>query len=512
MSVASVALYAFSFLREVVTGARFGVSSSLDALYLAQAIPLFLASTVASVIQGTLVPLYNADAKPTDRLAFLNRAFTAVALLTLIMALFLALVSPWVVGWMGQDLAARESALAIQLVWVFLPFIPCFALAGLISAVFYSEKEFFLPGVLPAVAAAATIVAVWFGSAQWGVYALAIGIAAGAVLQLCIAWWLLARRGLRLRFTLDLHDARLRQMFVLSLPLLIGSATTGLVIIIDRTMAASLPPGSISALVYAEKLYGLALIAIGSVQIAVFPFFAEQASKGQYHTLRTDFKQTLSLICFVLAPVSALVILFNRTFVTLLLQRGSFTAEATIVTGQALVGYMVGLVPVSVGLICVRMAQSIQQNKLIGIAGALNPIWKVLLNLLFIPLFGILGVSLASSGMSALTALVLVVGIFRHWHARPTWRALWLFVKMSIAVLAMIGLAATLTFLSRAWFVNFGLELVLTGSICIASLGLYWGVCWRLDVEEARIVSKLGVLFYQRFLEARRRLHKEASV
>ena len=497
VSVATFAMYAVSFLREAVIGFRFGVSADLDALLVAYAVPMFLASTLSSVLQGVIIPLYLEIVDPLLRHEFLNKVYTFLVGILGGLMFFLVVSTPWLVGIVGNGLGASQQNLTIKLIWVMVLFVPGYALSGFSATLLFAERVFWWPSVLPAVASAVTIVCVWLGGARWGVYSLAVGITLGAATQLVFAQWILARHGIRLHLVRDWQDARLRKLVQLSLPLFIGSLSTGLTVLIDRGMASFLPVGSISALGYAEKINGMAVMALGSLQTAVFPFFAEQAGAGNKDQLATDFVQTITLIIFILAPVSLLMIFFNRPLVEFLFQRGAFDAAASARTSKALVGFAIGLVPVGIGFICVRMAQAVQSGKLIGFVGLLNPIFKVLFNLVLIPIFGVLGVSLATTGMYTVGAAILLAGLARIVKEKIITPATFVpIAKIGVALLAMGG---ALWILERWFHFSDGNQLIVLGSILFnmfVGVSVYAIVCFLLGLEEMRrIIEVTGKVF-----------------
>ncbi|MGB0383314.1 MAG: murein biosynthesis integral membrane protein MurJ [Ardenticatenaceae bacterium] len=493
-SIASLLFYFISFLREAVVSMYFGISADLDALLLAQMIPLFLAGTIASTIQAVIVPLYTEMSEDTaEQSEFINKVYTLFLLFMIGITAILALITPWMVQGIGSGLEDSQKKLLLPLFWLLLLFVPFKALSGFKRALFYAEKDFWSPGISPAIMAVVTMISVWFGSLRWGIYSLAFGIALGSAVELLVTGWLLARRGIRLRLTLALQDRRLRKLFSLSLPLAIGSVSTGTIVIIDRMMASTLSVGSISALGYAERINGMMLLALGSLQMAVFPFFAEQAGLADRKQLIKDFKQTISLICFILAPVSLIVIFFNRPLVALLFQRGSFDAQATAVTGDALVGYVIGLIPMAVGFIYVRIIQALQINWLIGFVGFLNPFIKIMLNWLMIPFLGHTGIALATSGMYFVGLLLLMFGLGRYVNMNSDIKFIRFFIKIGIGLLAMVLViyASALLPLSQ----NDWNGLIYLCPLLFFSIVTYWLACYFLNVEEAimllRVFEKL---------------------
>lgn len=488
---ASVIVYGVSFLREIAVSMRFGVGVDLDVLLIAYAIPAFVGMTISGVVQAVLVPLYSEirETDPTGLGSFIDRVFTMLVLILVgIMALLYA-VAPELIRLFNRGLGDPQIALARRLVFCLLPVIPCMGLSGLMIGILYAERNFWWPTILPATTALVVAVCVWAESRWLGIYSMAVGTSIGFAVQLTGAAILLKRQGIVCHVKSMLQDARVRRLLSLSWPVLIGAASTGTITIIDRAMASMLPAGSISALSYAERINGIALVALGSIQTAAFPFLAAHAGRKDHRQLTIDFRQTMAMVCFLLAPASVALVAYNRPLIGILFQRGAFDAAATEATGRALVGYAVGLLPVGVGLLAGRTTLALQNARLIGFQGMLNPVLKVSFNLLLIPLLAHAGIAFATTGMYTVGATIMLVAVLRRLHVRTRASHFVPFLKMGAGLIAMIGALRLVGLATGAlgsqgkW--GGGLVMIFG---TLAGLATYGAICWMLRVEEARLV------------------------
>src|SRR5207237_1392641 len=101
-------------------------------------------------------------------------------------------------------------------------------------------------------------------------------------------------------------------------------------LLVDQGMAGALGPGSVSSLVYGNKLVTLA-VTVGSWALgtAVFPFFSRMAAAGDWRGLRASLRTYLALVLGVTVPLTALGCLASRPIVALLFQRGEFSEADT---------------------------------------------------------------------------------------------------------------------------------------------------------------------------------------
>ena len=101
-------------------------------------------------------------------------------------------------------------------------------LTGLLVGILQSYDQFTIPAISPAVWNLVIIVLLvvlaphFHGAKTAIVYAYAIGILAATCVQIAMAFGALGRIDFRLAFAIDWHDPRIRQVFMLMLPVTIG--------------------------------------------------------------------------------------------------------------------------------------------------------------------------------------------------------------------------------------------------------------------------------------------------
>ncbi len=486
VTFASVFLYLFWYLREYAVSARLGAGREMDAFLVAYSIPLFIGSTFSGVLQILLVPAYlSAKKEGADRRQrFCNEVFGALLVVVIIVSAALAIAVPWVSRTMGSGFDGAQVQLVMRLTWMMLPLAGFLAFFGVAGAFLVAEQQFWANGILPAISSIAPALTVWFFSHRFGVYSFAVGLTVGWGAQLFIALVLVRRLGIGMHLSLRWERSQVANAIRLSGPLILGIVGTGLVPIIDRAMASGLPTGSISALGYAERLLTLIMAIFASVQTAVFPFFAEQANRGDITSLRGDFLKTTGLSLFIALPATVILGLFGVPVVRLLFGHGVFDLGAVELTGQTLMAYSLSIAAAVVGNIIVRVVNAFQDSWTIGILGIMNPMVKILLNVLLFR-FGAVGFALAYSGMTLWTTLLLMWRVRRH--VTPVTES-WFWKNVAKIGTAFVGMWAfarllqgTPQSLSPVWLLFFQIG---------SASALYVVISWILRLDSARYVSR----------------------
>jgi putative peptidoglycan lipid II flippase len=151
---------------------------------------------------------------------------------------------------------------------------------------------------------------------------------------------------------------------MLMLPASFGAAIYQINIFIGTILASLLPTGSVSYLYYADRIVELPLgvfaIAVGT---ATLPSFSDQVAQGRIDELKRTISFSLRLILFITIPATLALIVLRVPIISVLFERGEFSAEATALTAQALLAYAVGLWAFSVIRIIVSAFYSLQDTR-----------------------------------------------------------------------------------------------------------------------------------------------------
>jgi putative peptidoglycan lipid II flippase len=229
-----------------------------------------------------------------------------------------------------------------------------------------SLRHFAAPALSPVVLNLAMILAALTlrGFFQEPVVALAVGVMAGGILQLAMQWPFLIKMGVRLKPDFRFRHPGVQRIGMLMFPAAFGAAIYQINIFIGTILASLLPTGSVSYLYYADRIVELPLgvfaIAVGT---ATLPSFSEQVALGKMEELKRTIAFSLRLILFITIPATVALIALRVPIISVLFQRGEFSAQATALTAQALLCYAAGLWAFSVIRIIVSAFYSLQDTR-----------------------------------------------------------------------------------------------------------------------------------------------------
>ena len=362
----------FGFLRDMVVAALFGAGLATDAFFVAFRIPNLLRRLLGEgSLTVSFVPVFTAYLKNRSKqeaLELANVAFTILSIILVIVSLAGVLLSPLIVAVMAPGFikVPNQYDLAVFLTRLMFPYIFFISLVALCMGILNSLRHFLAPALSPVILNLSMILGALFlrDYFEEPIVALAVGVILGGVLQLAMQWPFLIRMGIRPRLNFVLRHPGIRQIGVLLLPTLIGSAVYQINIFIGTILASLLPKGSVSYLYYADRVVELPLgvfaIAIGT---ATLPSFSTQVAQRDFDGLKRTISFSLRLILFVTIPATVALLALRIPILSVLFQRGAFSVQSTLLTAQALMYYTLGLWAFSVIRVIDAVFFSLQDRK-----------------------------------------------------------------------------------------------------------------------------------------------------
>jgi putative peptidoglycan lipid II flippase len=382
--------------------------------------------------------------------------------------------------------------------WMF-PYIACMSLAALAAGVLNTYKRFAVPAATPVLLNLCMMAAAWAGApafGRWGfepIYAMAVGVMAGGVLQVGVQWWALRRLGLQPRPALRLaqwrlawRDAGVQKILALMGPALLGVGVAHVSMLINTQIASHLAPGSVSWITYSDRLMEFPTALLGvALGVVLMPQLASARAGGDAQRFSDMLDWGLRLVVVLGVPSSVALLVFATPLVASLYHYGAMTAFDVHQVTQALMGWGVGLV----GLVALKVlapgyyaAQDTRTPVRVAV-GVL--VLTQVFNALLVPYLAHAALTL-SIGLGALVnALWLLLGLMRQGRYRPSagWGTLVLQVVAASALLAIYLLWAnqqvSWTDLRAEKFKRLGL-LALD---LLASAAIYLGALWAAGMK-----------------------------
>jgi putative peptidoglycan lipid II flippase len=417
VAMGTILVKILAIVKELVVAYQFGTATELDAFLIAYTIPSFLINIIAGTFNSALMPTYikvrEQEGIDAAKKLFAGATVWSIGLLvatTLIMLVTMPLYLPA----LTQGFSPEKLALTNGLLLAVAPMLLLSGIGTIWGAVLNAGERFGLVALAPMLTPALTMILL-FGFKSWGVFNLSIGMVLGQLAEMLIIGMVLTRQGFSLRPQWYGFDSHLQEVASQYGPAIVGSflmCSTGL---IDQSMAAMLPAGNVAALNYGSRIVTLPIIiASTALSTAVMPYFSRMVATEDWPNIRKSFKHYLGLIFLASAPLTGLIIFGSETIVRLLLQRGSFTPEDTLVVAQIQSCFAIQI-PFYIGcMLIVRLVSAMRTNKIMMWGSAGNLAVNIGLNYLLMQWLGVAGIALSTSCVYIFSFFFLLFFVLRN--------------------------------------------------------------------------------------------------
>ena len=180
-------------------------------------------------------------------------------------------------------------------------------------------------------------------------------------------------------------------------PLLLGYSLVYVNQLVDKMLVSGLAAGSVTALNYAAVLSNLVGTFITSFASIFFPYVTERISQKDDRRAAELTSQTAVILLTVFLPVSVLTALCAKDIVTVVYGRGAFDEESLRVCAQALFGYALMFPPLVLREVYSRYLYGYQDSRHPMVNSSIGILFNIVLSIALCPLFGVLGVTAATS-------------------------------------------------------------------------------------------------------------------
>ena len=486
--------------RELLVASAFGASAMTDAFNVAFRIPnLFRRLFAEGAFSQAFVPVLAASKAQHGEEAtklLVDRVATVLVWVLLATCIAGVLAAPLLVWAMASGLQQNPQGFdaAVWMTRLMFPYIGFMSLVALSSGVLNTWKRFAVPAATPVLLNVAMITAAWL-LAPWlkergiePIYAMAVGVMAGGLLQLSVQWPALSRLGMLPRIGVGFkaiqiawRDPETRRIGKLMLPALLGVSVAQISLLINTQIASHLPTGSVSWLTYADRLMEFPTAMLGvALGVVLMPQLAGARASNDADQYSALLDWGLRIVVLLAVPCAVALLTFAKPLVAVLYHYGAFTAVDVQQTSWALMGWGAGLV----GIVAIKVlapgyyaSQDIKTPVRIAVVVL---VMTQLLNVLLVPQFKHAGLSL-SIGLGALiNALWLLVGLIRRKSYQPAtgWGLFLLQVLAASALLAIYLLWAANAFAWVALQNSAWQRIGLMALLLVGAAALYLGAVW----------------------------------
>jgi putative peptidoglycan lipid II flippase len=369
-SIATAASRVAGLGREVVAAGYYGVSGPMSAFTVAFQVPNLIRALFAdAALQPAFVPIFTELLGKKDYKEAFRLASTMLLLVTMVLGAITALfvvLAPVIMPLFAPGFEGEIVDLTVALSQVMFPILVLLGISGVVVGILNSYDRFGAFAISPlfwnlTIILVLVVLEPMF-EGQDRIYAYAIGILVGTLVQLLIPAWDLRNTPYRFSFSFDWRHPGVRRVLVLMLPVTISLGLINFNLIINSFFGSFVSEQAPAAIDKAFRIYqlpqGIFSVAIATV---LFPTLARFANAGALDDLRTTMAKGMRQILFVLVPAAAAILVLSEPMIRLVYERGAFDPDETEVVSTALFWFAFSLPANGLFLLMTRTFFSLQR-------------------------------------------------------------------------------------------------------------------------------------------------------
>jgi putative peptidoglycan lipid II flippase len=381
---------------------------------------------------------------------------------------------------------------------VLFPVVLLLGLTGLLVGILQSYDEFSIPALAPAVWNLVILVLLvvlhtHFESGK-RLYAYAIAWLVATIVQMLMVASALRRIDFRLQFSIDWRDPRVKQVFVLMLPVTIGLGIVNLDQLLNSFFGTLVNSEAPRAIDNAFRIYmlpqGVFSVAVATV---LFPTLSRQAARRDVAGMRRAVGNGMRQINLLLIPAAALMMVLAVPITRLVFQRGAFNGTSTHFVSIALFWFAVSLPFGGLNLLLTRTFFAVQRPWIPTKLAALNMVVDIIVSVALYKPLGIaglvIGTAAANAVMTGLQLRRLRAGFNGRIEGAQT-------LMITVRIIVASALLAAISWalwkgLDAALGRSLPAELVSVGVAIAIGLAVYAKAVLTMRVPEARQIEAL---------------------
>jgi putative peptidoglycan lipid II flippase len=342
----------------------------MSAFTIAFQVPNLVRSLFAdAALQPAFVPVFTEKLEQRQYKEAFRLASTMLFMVALVLGAITALfvlLAPVVMPLFAPGFEGEIKDLTITLSQILFPILILLGTTGMVVGILNSYDRFGAFAVSPffwnvvIIAVLVALAPAFSGNDR--IYAYAIGIVAGTIVQLLIPAWDLRHTPFRFSWSFEWRNPDVRRVLLLMLPVTISLGLINFNLLINSLFGSLVSDQAPAAIDKAFRIYqlpqGIFSVAIATV---LFPTLARFAARGEHDNLRATMANGMRQIVFVLLPAAAAVLVLSEPMIRLIYQRGEFDAQQTQLVSTALFWFAFSLPSNGLFLLLTRTFFSLQK-------------------------------------------------------------------------------------------------------------------------------------------------------
>lgn len=488
------------FLRDMLIGYKFGAGMYTDAYNVAVTIPETIFTLIGLSISTAFLPMLSkirSEKDESEMYVFANKIINILFICSLIFFIGGSIFTKEIVSFLTSNGSGSRSGftaqtfnIAVTLTRITLINIIFLTINACFTAMLQVNEDFIIPSILGLFFNLPMIIYLLLFK-DYNIMGLTVANVVGNFFRVAVQVPSLYSHKYKYKFIIDLKDKYLQKMMIIIIPVIVGAGANSLNRIADTKVATSLSEGTMSALVYSQKIIDLVNSSItAAVSSVCYPMMANLLNKKDVQGFIGILKKSVIYLAIILIPISFGIIIFGNSIINIIFvhEGGKFDSVAANLTTLALCGYSFGIFFTGMRDILNSTLFSMGKTKITTINGIIGVVINVTLNIILSRMFGVIGIAAATSVAMLVTAVLLFGSIRKIEHSFYAKDILKKIVIIMInAIIMSVIIIIYVTIFRETLHFNISEKLnliILLASGTIIGMIVYFILCYLFKIEE----------------------------
>ena len=336
------------FVRDIMIANAMGSGPMAQAFLIAFSLPnMFRRFFAEGAFNTAFVPMFSKKVEAGDNPEdFAREAFSGLASVVLATVLLGQIFMPFLVLAMASGFADdARFGLAVGYGRIVFPYILFISLAALLSGVLNALGRFSAAAAAPVLLNIILVSAMYLASlAGWEMgAALSWAALLAGVAQMALVWEAARRAGITLLPRRPRLTPEMKRLAIIAFPAALAGGVGQVNLLVGRQIASYFD-GAVAWISYADRLYQLPLGVVGiAIGVVLLPDLSRRLRAGDEDGGRYSLNRAAEFSLALTLPSAVALMVIPFALVSVLFERGAFTAADTEATAWAVVIYGAGL-------------------------------------------------------------------------------------------------------------------------------------------------------------------------
>jgi putative peptidoglycan lipid II flippase len=417
ITFANVLAKVLGFAKDVLISYHYGASDITDAIFLAMSIPLLILGVFTSSTDSAIIPQYTRIASSFGRKVADNHFSNIVNMLSIIgivVALLIVAFPNFFINIFAPGFTGAQRNYSI----IFLRIFSFFGFMHILYCFFCAYNTIYNRVGARAVLSFTTnilVVGALLVNPDPQMRTLSAAYFMGNLLSGIIPIYSALKNNYKHRFSKIKINGETKKFMVIFAPIIGSALLVNLHVFVDKYLASKMAIGSISNINYASRLTSIFdnMIVVG-LGVVILPLLSQSWVNKDYNKFNRISVQVIKLLSIILFPIMGLSMILAPQIVEVIYMRGQFDADSVNIVSKLFFWYSPQILLLPINIILAKIFHCIEDTKTPFYINIISVVTNIILSIALSFIWGIVGISVATSFSVLLGIILLLIKMYRH--------------------------------------------------------------------------------------------------